>query len=79
MEGAPAPNSVGPGDDNVEHLKNWLRAMQDRKTPNANVDHGYSHALVCIMAQQSYSTGEKVYDDPKTEEIVDHPVTLDPA
>jgi predicted dehydrogenase len=74
VPGAPTPNSLGPGDDDVTHLMNWLRAIQDRKQPNANVDHGFSHAVVCIMAAQSYWSGKKLYWDPRTEEIVDQPV-----
>lgn len=74
VPGAPQANSLGPNDDDVTHLLNWLRAMQDRKQPNANVDHGFSHALVCIMATQSYWTGKKLYWDPNREEIVDHAV-----
>jgi len=46
--------------------------MRDRKAPNATVDHGFSHALVCIMAEQSYWSGKRLYWDPATEEILDH-------
>ena len=74
VPGAPPPDSLGPGDDNVEHLMNWLRAMQARKEPNATVDHGFSHSVVCIMAAQSYLNGTRLYWDPKREEIVNQPV-----
>jgi predicted dehydrogenase len=71
---AAAPNSLGPSDDDVDHLVNWFTAMQARKEPNATVDHGFSHALVCIMATQSYWTGRKLYWDPGKEEISERPV-----
>jgi predicted dehydrogenase len=74
VPGASAPNSLGPDDDDVGHLVNWLQSMQTRSQPNATVDHGFSHSLVCIMAAQSYWSGKKLYWDPKNEEIVDHPV-----
>jgi predicted dehydrogenase len=74
VPGAPDPDSLGPGDDDVEHLMNWLTSMQSRKQPNATVDHGFSHAVVVIMAAQSYWSGKKLYWDSKAEEIVDHPV-----
>src|SRR5580692_6885359 len=74
VPGAPAPNSLGPDDDDVVHLVNWLKSMQTRSQPNATVDHGFSHSLVCIMAAQSYWSGKKLYWDPKNEQIVDHPV-----
>lgn len=74
VPGAPAPNSLGPDDDDVTHLMNWLNAMRARQEPNANVDHGFSHAIVTIMAAQSYWSGKKLYWNPTTEEIVDQPV-----
>ena len=75
VPGAPHPSSHGPDDDS-QHLLNWLHTMRDRRDPNANVDHGFSHAIVCIMASQSYWTGKRLYWDPKREEIVNQPVPL---
>jgi predicted dehydrogenase len=74
VAGAPTPSSIGPDDDDVQHMMNWLTAMQARKDPNANVDHGFSHSVACIMAAQSYWAGKKLYWNPKAEEIVDSPV-----
>jgi hypothetical protein len=73
--GAPAPSSLGPDDDDVGHLTDWLDAMRARKQPSATVDHGFSHALVCIMATQSYWSGKRLYWNAAREEIVDQPVT----
>ncbi len=74
VAGAPPPNSLGPDDDHVQHLMNWLTAMQGRKQPNATVDNGFSHAIVIIMAAQSYWSGKKLYWDPKNEEILEQPI-----
>ncbi|WP_263357045.1 Gfo/Idh/MocA family protein [Acidicapsa ligni] len=74
VPGAPPPDSLGPNDDDVVHLTNWLQAMQNRTQPNATVDHGFSHSLVCIMAAQSYWSGKRLYWDPHNEQILDHPV-----
>ncbi len=74
VPGAPAPDSQGPSDDDTGHLLNWLSCMQTRKEPNATVDHGFSHALVCIMAAQSYWSGRKLYWDPSKEEITEQAV-----
>ena len=71
VPGAPPPSSLGPDDDDVDHLVNWLESMRARKQPNATVDHGFSHSIVCIMAAQSYWSGKKLYWDPVREEIVD--------
>jgi predicted dehydrogenase len=73
VAGAPPPDSRGPDDDSVVHITNWLTAMQSRSQPNANVDHGFSHAIVVIMAAQSYWSGKRLYWDPTKEEIVDQP------
>jgi predicted dehydrogenase len=73
VPGAEPPDSNGPGDDSLVHMMNWLKAMQTRTPPNANVDHGFSHSIVTIMAAQSYWSGKKLYWNPVTEEIVDHP------
>lgn len=75
VAGAEPPTSRGPSDDAVVHIVNWLKSMQSRNTPNANVDHGFSHAIVTIMAAQSYWSGKRLYWDPVTEEIVDQPIT----
>jgi hypothetical protein len=44
-----ALDSLGPHDDDVGHLVNWLRVMEARKDPNATVEDGFSHAIVWIM------------------------------
>jgi predicted dehydrogenase len=73
VPGAPAPNSLGPNDNDVHHLMNWLIAMRKRVQPNANVDDGFSHAIVVIMAAQSYWSGRKLYWNPENERILEHP------
>ena len=70
---AEPPSSLGPDDDSIIHMMNWIRAMRDRKEPNATVDHGFAHSLVCIMATQAYWSGKKQYWDPQSETIQDHP------
>ena len=75
VTGAQPPDSDGPGDDSVVHVTNWFKAMRSRTEPNSNVDHGFSHSIVTIMAAQSYWSGKKLYWNPKTEEIVDQPVS----
>lgn len=74
VPGVEPPDTRGPEDDSVIHMKNWLRAMQSRIPPNATVDHGFSHSIVTIMAAQSYWSGKKLYWNPATEQIVDQPL-----
>ena len=75
VAGAAPPEAREPNDDSLVHMMNWLKAMQSRTQPNANVDHGFSHAIVIIMAAQSYWSGKRLYWNPTTEEIADQPVT----
>lgn len=74
LPNAPVADSVGPDDDDVGHLMNWFNAMRSRSEPNATVDHGFSHAVACIMAAQSYWTGKRLYWKPTSEQIVAEPV-----
>ena len=70
VPGVPA-NSDGPDDDDTHHLENWLQAMRDRKQPNATVDDGFSHSMACMMANQAYWSGKRVYWDPQKEEMTE--------
>jgi hypothetical protein len=72
--GAQSPEAREPNDDSLVHMMNWLNAMRTRTQPNANVDHGFSHSIVCIMAAQSYWSGKRLYWNTATEEIVDETV-----
>jgi hypothetical protein len=73
VPGAPRADSIGPDDDDVHHLEDWLNAMRSRKPPSATIDHGFSHSVACMMATQSYWQGVRVYWDPEREEIVTAP------
>lgn len=74
IPGAPPANSLGQDDDDAHHMLDWLHAMKDRRQPSANVDHGFSHSIVCIMAAESYVSGKRLYWDAEQEEIRDQPV-----
>ena len=62
------------GDEDLSHMTNWLECLRSRKTPNATVLHGFAHSVAAIMATRAYREGKKMYWDPKTETILDHPV-----
>jgi predicted dehydrogenase len=74
-----------PGDDKVPptyisdnvpfHMSNWFDCLRTRKQPNATVNDGFAHSVAVIMAARSYREGKKLYWDPKTEEILDRPLT----
>jgi hypothetical protein len=54
-------------------MLNWLACMRSRSQPNATVDHGFSHSIVCIMATESFWTGKRLYWDSQREAITDQP------
>jgi len=61
------------GDEDLSHMTNWLECLRSRKQPNATVLNGYAHSVALIMATRAYREGKKMYWDPKTETILDHP------
>jgi len=65
------PTSIS--DDDLSHMTNWIECLRSRKAPNATVRHGFAHSVACIMAARAYREGRKLYWNPRTEEIVDHP------
>jgi predicted dehydrogenase len=66
---------MGIADEDLSHITNWVDCLRSRKEPNATVRDGFAHSVACIMAAQSYWSGQKLYWDRKTETILDHPPT----
>jgi len=64
---------TGIGDLTLEHMTNWFECLRSRQQPHATVRHGYAHSVAVIMAAQSYWKGQKLYYDPVSETILDHP------
>jgi len=52
------------------HMRNWMECVRSRKTPNAPIEAGYSHAIAVIMANAAYRTGSKATFDAKTQEVM---------
>jgi predicted dehydrogenase len=71
VAGAPVPDNIGPSDDDVPHLRNWLDAMRTRSETNATVDHGFSQAVACIMATEAYWSGRRLRWDAGREELAE--------
>jgi predicted dehydrogenase len=60
-------------DTNPAHMKNWFDCLRSRNQPNATVEHGFAHSVAVIMAARAQREGKKLYWDPLTEEILEHP------
>ena len=50
---------MGIDDLTLEHMANWLECMRSRKEPHATVQNGFAHSVACMMATQSYWSGEE--------------------
>jgi predicted dehydrogenase len=72
----PGDGGRGPAwtpDEDLSHMTNWLEALRAGKQPSAPVEAGYAHSVACIMAARAYWEGKRLYWEPKTESILDHP------
>ena len=71
QEGAGAGEEIRiePSPEETSHMRNWIQCIRSRKTPNATVEHGYSHSLAAIMAHQAADYGKRMVYDPQRREI----------
>jgi predicted dehydrogenase len=69
----PPPGQVDGGDLTPYHMMNWFDCLRTRKQPIADIMAGYTHSVTCIMCAEAYWSGKKLYWDPETETILDHP------
>lgn len=53
------------------NMKNWMECVRNGKTPNANVEAGYSHSIALCMTIAAIQTGQRAtFDDEKQEVLV---------
>ncbi|HYK35760.1 Gfo/Idh/MocA family oxidoreductase [Alloacidobacterium sp.] len=71
-EAQKAETSANTGADPMTsaNVRNWMECVRSRKTPNANIDAGYSHSVALCMNVAAIQTGEKVTFDDKTEQVL---------
>jgi len=72
----PSDDGKGPAstpDEDLSHVANWLDALRAGKHPSAPASAGYAHSVACIMAARACREGKRLYWDPKSETILDHP------
>src|SRR5205085_12004407 len=68
VEIKPKPGVVGNMD--INHMRNWLECVRrgERQT-NCTPEHGYQHAIACIMADRALHAGQRMVFDEKTRTI----------
>jgi len=53
------------------NMRNWMESVRSRKTPNADIEAGYSHSVALCMTIAAVQTGQRVgFDDAKQEVVV---------
>ncbi|MCE5248649.1 Gfo/Idh/MocA family oxidoreductase [bacterium] len=67
----PVETPLEPDPTEVDHNLNWIRAMRDRKDPNATVEDGFSHSVIAIMGHMAADKRKAVAYDPSKREIVE--------
>jgi hypothetical protein len=62
---------TGADNDTSANMRNWMECVRDRKTPNADVEAGYSHSVALCMTIAALHTGQRVtFDDRKQDVII---------
>jgi predicted dehydrogenase len=54
----------------LAHMKNWLKCLRSRKTPNADIVAGYDHSVANVMTTAALHTGLRVTFDDTTQEVM---------
>jgi len=63
--------SAGVDEATSANMRNWMECVRGRKTPNANIEAGYSHSIALCMTIAAIQSGQRVgFDDAKQEVIV---------
>lgn len=63
--------NTGGDADTSANVRNWMECVRNRKTPNANIEAGYSHSVALCMTIAAIQTGRRVtFDDAKQEVVV---------
>ena len=70
---APVVTAADTGADpsTSANMRNWMECVRSRKTPNADIEAGYSHSVALCMTIAAVQTGQRVrFDDAKQEVVV---------
>jgi predicted dehydrogenase len=63
--------NTGGDPDTSANVRNWMECVRSRKTPNANIEAGYSHSVALCMTIAAIQTGQRItFDDAKQEVVV---------
>jgi predicted dehydrogenase len=62
---------TGADDSTSANMRNWMECVRSRKTPNADIEAGYSHSVALCMTIAAMQTGQRVtFDDAKQDVVL---------
>jgi predicted dehydrogenase len=61
---------TGADDATSANMRNWMECVRSRKTPNANIEAGYSHSVALCMTIAALHTGQRVTFDDNRQDVV---------
>lgn len=67
----PAEIPLQPDPSGMDHNLNWIRAMRERRDPNATVENGYSHSVIAMMGHMAADIRKAVVYDPVKRTIIE--------
>lgn len=71
-EAPPTATGEDTGGDNetTANMRNWMECVRSRKTPNADIEAGYSHSVALCMTIAALHTGQRITFDPARQDVV---------
>lgn len=61
---------TGVDNDTSANMRNWMECVRSRKTPNADVEAGYSHSIALCMTIAALHTGQRITFDDRKQDVV---------
>lgn len=61
---------TGADDATSANVRNWMECIRSRKTPNADIEAGYSHSVALCMTIAALHTGQRVTFDDAAQDVV---------
>lgn len=62
--------TAGGDDATSAHMRNWMECVHSRKSPNADIEAGYSHSVAICMTVAAIQSGRRVTFDDTAQDIV---------
>jgi predicted dehydrogenase len=61
---------TGADPSTTANMRNWMECVRSRKTPNADIEAGYSHSVALCMTIAAVQTGQRVGFDDATQNVI---------